>query len=136
MSNDMETVTDSAEGAADALRDLLLPLEIITADPGGDTPETTTEEAPEHVRARYLEDLRLIMRLPGGAGLRVLRRWLDEAQAYAPLSLPAPQIYAATALFDYARERMAEAVVADPVGFLRIHLAGVRRCAGHSTPNP
>ena len=130
-------MTDSdARETTEALRELLLPLDLsaepaaVPEDKGGDG------EAPERIRARYFEDLRTVMRMPGGAGLRVLRRWLDEAQAYGAVSLPTPQIYAAAALFDYARERMAEAVVADPVGFLRIHLAGMRRCAGQTTPNP
>ncbi len=126
-----QTVTETTE----ALRDLLLPLNLLAETHAEDEPAGREEETPEEQRARYLDDLRAVMRLPGGAGLRVLRRWLDEARAYDSLSLPEPQIYAAAALFDYARERMAEAVVADPVGFLRIHLAGVRRCAGQSTPN-
>ena len=134
MSAGVQHTADPADETAETLRDLMLPLDVFA---GAAAEEGVLEnETPEIVQARYLEDLRTIMRMPGGAGLRVLRRWLDEAQAYSPLSLPAPQIYAATALFDYARERMAEAVVADPVGFLRIHLAGVRRSAGHITPNP
>ncbi len=129
-------MTDSdARATTEALRELLLPLDLSAEIPAAEGKDGD-EDVPERIRARYLEDLRAVMRMPGGAGLRVLRRWLDEAQAYGAVSLPAPQIYAAAALFDYARERMAEAVVADPVGFLRIHLAGMRRCAGQTTPNP
>ena len=129
-------MTDSdARETTEALRELLLPLDLSTEISAASEEKDGDEEAPERIRARYLEDLRAVLRMPGGAGLRVLRRWLDEAQAYGAVSLPTPQIYAAAALFDYARERMAEAVVADPVGFLRIHLAGMRRCAGQTTPN-
>ncbi len=78
---------------------------------------------------RYLEDLRLVLRLPDGAGLRVLRHWLDEASAFGRIFLPAPRIFAAAALTDYARDRMAEIALADPAGHVRVQLAGARQWA-------
>ena len=77
----------------------------------------------------YLADLRLVIRQPGGAGLRVLRHWLDESCAFARLHGPAPQIYATTALADFARDRMAEIALADPAGHLHVQLIGARQWA-------
>lgn len=86
------------------------------------------ELATEQQRfAAYLADLRLLVREPGGAGLRVLRHWLDASCAFARLHGPAPQIYATTALADFARDRMAEIALADPAGHLRMQLIGARQ---------
>ncbi len=86
--------------------------------------------------AAYLEDLRAVLRLPGGAGLRVVHRWLNEACCFARLSLPEPHIYGAAALADYARDRMAEMALADPASHVRVQLAGARQWATDNIIHP
>lgn len=80
--------------------------------------------------AAYLDDLAAVLRTQGGAGVRVLRHWLDAACANDRLSRPEPAIHGAAALYDYARDRTAEIAMADPASLLRIQLEGARRWAG------
>ncbi len=70
--------------------------------------------------AAYLDDLAAVLRAGGGAGVRVLRHWLDAACANDRLSRPEPAIHGAAALYDYARDRTAEIAMADPASLLRI----------------
>ncbi|WMW66726.1 hypothetical protein [Nitratidesulfovibrio liaohensis] len=72
----------------------------------------------------------MVLRTRGGAGVRVLRHWLDAACANDRLSRPEPAIHGAAALYDYARDRTAEIAMADPASLLRIQLEGARRWAG------
>jgi len=80
--------------------------------------------------AAYLDDLAAVLRTQGGAGVRVMRHWLDAACANDRLSRPEPAIHGAAALYDYARDRTAEIAMADPASLLRIQLEGARRWAG------
>lgn len=112
-------------------------------DPDGPFPDLLTDllgsEVEEARRARreertrlaaYLDDLAAVLRAEGGAGVRVLRHWLDAACANDRLSRPEPAIHGAAALYDYARDRTAEIAMADPASLLRIQLEGARRWAG------
>ncbi len=74
----------------------------------------------------YLSDLRVVLRTDGGSGVRVLRHWLDAACANDRLSGAGARLHGAAALHDYARDRMAEVVLADPVSHVRIQLEGAR----------
>lgn len=84
--------------------------------------------------AAYLDDLAAVLRTEGGAGVRVVRHWLDAACANDRLSRPEPAIHGAAALYDYARDRTAEIAMADPASLLRIQLEGARRWAGEQLP--
>lgn len=77
----------------------------------------------------YLDDLREVLRMSSGAGVRVLRRWLDDACANERLSRTNASVYGATALYDYARDRMADIAMSDPVSHVRIQLEGAREWA-------
>lgn len=77
----------------------------------------------------YLGDLAQVLSLPDGAGVRVLRHWLDCAGAEQRLSQAGVALRAAAALHDYARDRMAEVALADPVSLVRIQLEGARQWA-------
>lgn len=84
----------------------------------------------EEARAlSYLADLREVLRLESGAGVRVLRQWLDTACSNERLSRTNASIYGATALYDYARDRMADIALSDPVSHVRIQLEGARQWA-------
>ncbi len=76
--------------------------------------------------AAYLEALHMVLQLPGGAGVRVLLHWLEAADGFALLCQPAPQVFAAAALADYARERLAEIAQAHPEAYVRMQLAQAR----------
>jgi hypothetical protein len=126
------------------LADLLARSDVADAEgPGGPLPDLLTDllgpEVEEARRARreertrlaaYLDDLAAVLRAGGGAGVRVLRHWLDAACANDRLSRPEPAIHGAAALYDYARDRTAEIAMADPASLLRIQLEGARRWAG------
>jgi hypothetical protein len=126
------------------LADLLARMDAADAEgPGGPLPDLLTDllgpEVEEARRARreertrlaaYLDDLAAVLRAGGGAGVRVLRHWLDAACANDRLSRPEPAIHGAAALYDYARDRTAEIAMADPASLLRIQLEGARRWAG------
>lgn len=131
--------------AVDAvLADLLTRIDAADAEgPDGPLPDLLTDllgpEVEQARRARreertrlaaYLDDLAAVLRAGGGAGVRVLRHWLDAACANDRLSRPEPAIHGAAALYDYARDRTAEIAMADPASLLRIQLEGARRWAG------
>lgn len=125
------------------LADLLTRMEAADAEgPDGPFPDLLTDllgpEVEEARRARreertrlaaYLDDLAAVLRAGDGAGVRVLRHWLDAACANDRLSRPEPAIHGAAALYDYARDRTAEIAMADPASLLRIQLEGARRWA-------
>jgi len=114
-----------AEGPDGALPDLLTDLL------GPEVEEARRIRREERTRlAAYLDDLAVVLRAGGGAGVRVLRHWLDAACANDRLSRPEPAIHGAAALYDYARDRTAEIAMADPASLLRIQLEGARRWAG------
>lgn len=69
----------------------------------------------------YLHDLREVLRLQSGAGVRVLRMWLDEA-CLNSRSAGEQYIRERAALQDYARDRMADVALADPVCHVRLQL--------------
>ena len=82
----------------------------------------------EEARAlSYLADMREVLRLESGAGVRVLRHWLDAACVNERLSRTNASIYGATALYDFARDRMADIALSDPVSHVRIQLEGARQ---------
>ncbi|WP_051257677.1 hypothetical protein [Desulfovibrio cuneatus] len=86
-------------------------------------------EAPASRRRRYaayLEALHMVLQLPGGVGVRVLLHWLEAADGFALLCQPAPQVFAAAALADYARERLAEIAQANPEAYVRMQFAQAR----------
>ncbi|MGJ3522972.1 hypothetical protein ACR4XJ_08040 [Nitratidesulfovibrio sp. D1] len=110
-----------AEGLDGLLTDLL----------GPEVEEARRARREERTRlAAYLDDLAAVLHAEGGAGVRVLRHWLDAACANDRLSRPEPAIHGAAALYDYARDRTAEIAMADPASLLRIQLEGARRWAG------
>lgn len=77
----------------------------------------------------YLSDLKSILILPGGAGIRVVRHWLDSAamgQRMADIPDDS-RLRAAAALHDYGHDRMAEIAMADPSSLVRIQLEGARQ---------
>ena len=76
--------------------------------------------------AAYLEALHMVLQLPGGVGVRVLWHWLEAADGFALLCQPAPQVFAAAALADYARERLAEIAQAHPEAYVRMQFAQAR----------
>lgn len=76
--------------------------------------------------AAYLEALHTVLQLPGGAGVRVLLHWLEAADGFALLCQPAPQVFAAAALADYARERLAEIAQASPEAYVRMQFFQAR----------
>ncbi|GFM36579.1 hypothetical protein [Desulfovibrio psychrotolerans] len=80
----------------------------------------------------YLADLREVLRVDSGAGVRVLRHWLDGACANERLSRTNASVYGATALYDYARDRMGDIALADPVSHVRMQLEGARQWACRS----
>ena len=76
---------------------------------GDDIDAARVAARDEEARAlAYLEDLQEILQLSSGAGVRVLRHWLDNACANERLSRTNASVYGATALYDYARDRMAD----------------------------
>lgn len=83
----------------------------------------------------YLADLRTVLRLDDGAGVRVLRHWLDAACANERLSRTNASVYGATALYDFARDRMADIALSDPVSHVRIQLEGARQWARTQRPS-
>ena len=85
-----------------------------------------TQAARRRRYAAYLEGLRMVLQLPGGAGVQVLLHWLEAADGFALLCQPAPQVFAAAALADYARERLAEIAQANPEAYVRMQLAQAR----------
>lgn len=82
------------------------------------------------VRAKmYMDDLREVLTMEGGAGIRVLRMWLEAAGMSSPVFVANSSIYKFAALRDYAQERMAEIVASDPKSGLRVMLEGARQAA-------
>lgn len=69
----------------------------------------------------YLHDLREVLRLESGAGVRVLRMWLDEACVNNRLARD-EHMRERVALLEYARDRMADIALADPVCHVRLQL--------------
>lgn len=69
----------------------------------------------------YLQDLREVLRLESGAGVRVLRMWLDEACLNNRLARD-DYMRERVALLEYARDRMADIALADPVCHVRLQL--------------
>lgn len=69
----------------------------------------------------YLQDLREVLRLETGAGVRVLRMWLDEACMNNRLARD-EHMRERVALLEYARDRMADVALADPVCHVRLQL--------------
>ena len=69
----------------------------------------------------YLQDLREVLRLESGAGVRVLRMWLDEACMNNRLARD-EHMREHVALLEYARDRMADVALADPVCHVRLQL--------------
>lgn len=84
----------------------------------------------------FLADLKEVLAISSGAGVRVLRHWLDAACANERLSRTNASVYGATALYDYARDRMAEVALADPVSHVRIQLQGAREWAAENIVTP
>ncbi len=77
--------------------------------------------------ASYLDDLLHVLQMEGGAGLRVLRHWLDFAGANQRLLGSLVDLQAAAALHDYRQDRMAEIAMADPMSLVRLQLEGARQ---------
>jgi len=69
----------------------------------------------------YLRDLREVLRLESGAGVRVLRMWLDEACMNNRLARD-EHMRERVALLEYARDRMADVALADPLCHVRLQL--------------
>ena len=89
----------------------------------------TEDYGVEHARSAdaetrmisYLQDLREILRVESGAGVRVLRMWLDEACMNNRLARD-EHMRERVALLEYARDRMADVALADPVCHVRLQL--------------
>ena len=89
----------------------------------------TEDYGVEHARSTdaetrmisYLQDLREVLRLESGAGVRVLRMWLDEACMNNRLARD-EHMRERVALLEYARDRMADIALADPVCHVRLQL--------------
>lgn len=89
----------------------------------------TEDYGVEHARSvdaetrmiSYLQDLREILRIESGAGVRVLRMWLDEACMNTRLARD-EHMRERVALLEYARDRMADVALADPVCHVRLQL--------------
>lgn len=89
----------------------------------------TEDYGVEHARSAdaetrmlsYLQDLREVLRLDSGAGVRVLRMWLDEACMNNRLARD-EHMRERVALLEYARDRMADVALADPVCHVRLQL--------------
>lgn len=89
----------------------------------------TEDYGVEHARSAdaetrmisYLQDLREILRIESGAGVRVLRMWLDEACMNSRLARD-EYMRERVALLEYARDRMADVALADPVCHVRLQL--------------
>jgi len=89
----------------------------------------TEDYGVEHARSAdaetrmisYLQDLREVLRLESGAGVRVLRMWLDEACMNNRLARD-EHMRERVALLEYARDRMADVALADPVCHVRLQL--------------
>jgi|GEM_PF-4541987 len=77
----------------------------------------------------YLDDLAAVLRMPCGSGLRVVRHWLDAACASQRISGTGQALPALAALFDYARDRMADVALADPASHVRLQIEGARNWA-------
>lgn len=77
--------------------------------------------------ASYLDDLVHVLHMEDGAGLRVLRHWLDLAGGSQRLLGSSLDLYAAAALHDYSQDRMAEIAMADPMSLVRLQLEGARQ---------
>lgn len=69
----------------------------------------------------YLHDLKEVLQLESGAGVRVLRMWLDEACINSRLQRD-DSMKERVALQEYARDRMADVALADPVCHVRLQL--------------
>lgn len=82
----------------------------------------------------YLHDLREVLRLQSGAGVRVLRMWLDEA-CLNSRSGGTLNLRERAALQDYARDRMADVALADPVCHVRLQLQFSKEWAAASGNN-
>lgn len=83
----------------------------------------------------YLDDLAAVLRMPCGSGLRVVRHWLDAACASERISGRPDMLPSLAALFDYARDRMADVALADPASHVRLQLEGARLWAMARTEN-
>ena len=79
----------------------------------------------------YLHDLREVLRMESGAGIRVLRMWLDEACMNSRLGRD-EYMREQVALQEFARDRMADVALADPVCHVRLQLQFSREWAGAS----
>ncbi|WP_051694149.1 hypothetical protein [Desulfohalovibrio reitneri] len=69
---------------------------------------------------RYLADLREVMELPSGAGMRVLWRLREAAGAGERLGGDPATLPGNAALADYVRDREAEMAVASPERFAQM----------------
>ena len=87
------------------------------------------EELKDAKFNQYLEDLREVLRMEGGAGMRVIWRMLDKLQGFTPISATNSSIYGKAALSDMAKEILAEIVLADPRSHTQILLEGSRQYA-------
>ncbi|MCG8531047.1 MAG: hypothetical protein MI749_10310 [Desulfovibrionales bacterium] len=83
----------------------------------------------------YLHDLRDVLRMESGAGLRVLRAWLDEACMNRRLERD-EHMREQVALQEFARDRMADVALADPVCHVRLQLQFSKEWAGGTTGYP
>ncbi|MCT4536305.1 hypothetical protein [Halodesulfovibrio sp.] len=77
----------------------------------------------------YLQDLRDVLRMGSGAGVRVLRMWLDEACVNNRLARD-ETMRERVALLEYSRDRMADIALADPVSHVRLQLQFSQEWAG------
>ncbi|MFI3270931.1 MAG: hypothetical protein R3Y11_02355 [Pseudomonadota bacterium] len=95
---------------------------------GDEADEADCESREFYTRlASYLDDLLHVLQMDGGAGLRVVRHWLDYAGAHQRLLGTNMDLAAAAALHDYRQDRMAEIAMADPMSLVRLQLEGARQ---------
>lgn len=72
----------------------------------------------------YMEDLRKVLNTP--EGIRVIRVWLDTANAFGVIFQTNANIYRAAALHDYSQDRLGEIMAADPRQGLKVLLEGAK----------
>ncbi|WP_066854030.1 hypothetical protein [Halodesulfovibrio spirochaetisodalis] len=91
---------------------------LLTEDYGMESARATDAETR---MLSYLHDLREVLRIDTGAGVRVLRMWLDEACVNRRLARD-ESMRESVALQEYARDRMADIALADPLCHVRLQL--------------
>lgn len=79
--------------------------------------EVATEE-------QFLRDLREILRMDSGAGLRVFRRYIDISGLFGGVFVKDSRIYYRAGQIEFGQQMMRDITLADPRSSVRLQLVG------------